>query len=280
MLEEADNRLECHIMDQIITGHDTVTVRTVDSDVVAILLGFTIQFLAINPNMNLLVDFGTGNKRKHYSINRAYSDLGKEVADAVMMFHTFSGCDSCSAFFRQTKSTMFKSWVTFEKLEELTEAFRELSCCPSKALLEQYMPLLESYISHTYGSKQTSDLDSLRFDMFRHSISDDLRELPRNRDALHEHAKRAAFQAGWLWGNVLQQSTCPPVDEWGWVIKDEKLFIRWKTLDCGQELSKTLSIYSCRTLKCVSCSCVSNNFKRLIYCKCQNKCRNIVLFSA
>ena len=26
----------------------------------------------------------------------------------------------------------------------------------------------------------------------------------------------------------------PSSDQWGWVIKAQKFFIRWKTLDCGQ----------------------------------------------
>ena len=45
------------------SGRSTVTIRTVDSDVVAILLGFNTKFMEINPETNILVHFGTGNNR-------------------------------------------------------------------------------------------------------------------------------------------------------------------------------------------------------------------------
>ena len=191
-----------------------------------------------------------------------------------MMFHAFSGCDSCSAFFRQTKSTMLKTWRSFEKSKELSDAFRDLSFCPSLELVEKHLPLIESYLCHTYGSKQIIELDRFRFDRFRFSTSDDLRELPPCSDALREHLKRAAYQAGWLWGNALEQQACPPVDHWGWLIDDNKLFIKWKTLDCGQELTKAIGICSCRTNRCLSCSCATRKVKCLIFCKCKRSCTN------
>ena len=151
MLEEADNRLVCHTMNQINSGMNTITVRTVDSNVIVILL---------------LVDFGTGKDRKSYSITNAYSEMGKDVCNAVMMFHALSGCDSCSAFFRQTKNTMFKMWKSFTRHGDLTAAFSELCCCPSLELIEEHLPLIEEYICHTYGAKKTCSVDSLRFEMF------------------------------------------------------------------------------------------------------------------
>ena len=47
-LEEADNRIVCHIIDMIKCGFSQVTVRTADSGVIVILLAFMPQFLKID----------------------------------------------------------------------------------------------------------------------------------------------------------------------------------------------------------------------------------------
>ena len=109
---------------------------------------------------------------------------------------------------------------------------------------------------------------------FVHSTSDELRELPPSRYALREHTKRAADQAGWLWGNALEQKGCPPVECWGWVKDEDKLYICWRTIDCGQDLGKAIGTCSCTTNHCIACSCATRNLKCLIYCKCQQNCKN------
>ena len=59
-LEEADNRIVLHIRDAIILrDKDEVLVRTVDSDVIIILLGFFPQLLQYNEDVMLSVDYGT-----------------------------------------------------------------------------------------------------------------------------------------------------------------------------------------------------------------------------
>ena len=58
VLEEADNRIICHIFD-IIRNHNIskISVRTADSDVVVIVLGFPKQFIEINHNITVVIDF-------------------------------------------------------------------------------------------------------------------------------------------------------------------------------------------------------------------------------
>ena len=63
-LEEADNRIVLHIRDAIILrDKHEVLVRTVDSDVIIILLGFLPQLLQYNEDVMLSVDYGTDNFR-------------------------------------------------------------------------------------------------------------------------------------------------------------------------------------------------------------------------
>ena len=82
-------------------------------------------------------------------------------------------------------------------------------------------------------------------------------------------------------GNALAQRECPPVNQWGWLINDDKLFIQWKTLDCGQKLTVAIGICSCstnrcnrKTSRCLSCSCATRKVKCLIFYKCKQNCKN------
>ena len=76
-LEEADNRIVLHIRDAIILrDKHEVLVRTVDSDVIIILLGFFPQLLQYNEDVMLSVDYGTGNLRRFININNCYQHIG------------------------------------------------------------------------------------------------------------------------------------------------------------------------------------------------------------
>ena len=94
-LEEADNRMVLHIRDaMILRNKHTILVRTVDSDVIIILLGFFIQFVQYNEQVKLCVDYGTGNFRRVININSCYENIGESNALALQFFHALSGCDS------------------------------------------------------------------------------------------------------------------------------------------------------------------------------------------
>ena len=56
--EEADTRLLVHIVDAIQKGHSNCLIRTVDTDVIVILVGKFFYLLSFNPNINIWVAFG------------------------------------------------------------------------------------------------------------------------------------------------------------------------------------------------------------------------------
>ena len=63
--EEADSRICVHVSYALHKGAHDVLVRTVDTDVVVILVGSFFHLKTTYPDMNLWVGFGTG---KHLSI--------------------------------------------------------------------------------------------------------------------------------------------------------------------------------------------------------------------
>ena len=64
-LEEANNLIVLHI-------------RTIDLDIVVILMGFFMQFLQYNKTIELSVDFGVSDSRRLININNCFKHVEKE----------------------------------------------------------------------------------------------------------------------------------------------------------------------------------------------------------
>ena len=126
VLEEADNRIVCHVSDIISKGYSKIMLHTADSDVVVILLGFMSEFMAASPSVEITVDFKTRNGLKYISINSIYSNLGSDICSGLPFFHSFTGADSTCSFFKQAKKDWFGKWLDFPMKEELNEKFRIL----------------------------------------------------------------------------------------------------------------------------------------------------------
>ena len=91
--EEADSRMVLHVIDSLQRGFNTVAIRTVDTDVIVILIG---EFHAIHeayPNASIWIAFGTGKNFCYYHINTMYANLGKDKSRCLPVFHAFTGCD-------------------------------------------------------------------------------------------------------------------------------------------------------------------------------------------
>ena len=82
----------------ITKGITNIQIRTVDTDVIVILLAFMAKFIEVDSNASLVVDFGTGEHRRSLSINHSFDKLGESVCSGLPFFHAFTGCDSTSSF--------------------------------------------------------------------------------------------------------------------------------------------------------------------------------------
>ena len=161
VLEEADNRIVCHINNLLENGHSQILVKTGDTDVIVILLGFLERFFNMMYELELYVDFGTAEGKK-ISLNACYSSLGSEVCSAFPFFHSFTGADSTSAFYKISKKVWFHSWMKFPSKEELTKSFQKLSCYPCKEDVLSSEDIIQKFVVYTYSKSIDSDLDELR----------------------------------------------------------------------------------------------------------------------
>ena len=62
-------------------------------------------------NVIINVDYGTSKSRQTINVNACKEHLGAEVSEAMISFHSFTGCDGTASFFRKNKSHMFKCWI-------------------------------------------------------------------------------------------------------------------------------------------------------------------------
>ncbi len=85
--EEADSRLCLHVHDALKGGATTVLVRTVDTDVVVILVGVFHDLVQDYPDMQLWVAFGTGKHFRHIHVNFICQELGADKSRALPLFH-------------------------------------------------------------------------------------------------------------------------------------------------------------------------------------------------
>ena len=120
-------------MDSLENGCNTVYVRTVDSNVVVILIGKLDELLRINPDGQIWVGFGTGKNYICHHINAIAEALGPERSKALPFFHSYTGCDTVSASCWRGKNKAWSFWLSFP---EITETFNYFIDHPFKEVKE------------------------------------------------------------------------------------------------------------------------------------------------
>ena len=98
--EEADTRMILHCQ-QIATS--VIIVRSPDTDVMVLLS----KFLKII-SQTILFDTGMGNKRRLLNVNDIVPVKESDICDVLPAFHSFTGCDTTSAFVRRGKVAPLK----------------------------------------------------------------------------------------------------------------------------------------------------------------------------
>ena len=108
--EEADTCIVVHIRQALEIGAESVLVRTVDTDVVVILVGKLHDLLAYNQLSKVWVAFGMGRHFSIININGVCSSLGGSKSRALPVFHDFTGCDCASQLCGIGKKTAWRAW--------------------------------------------------------------------------------------------------------------------------------------------------------------------------
>jgi hypothetical protein len=164
--EEADSRMCVHVQDALRKGMKTICVRTVDTDVIVILVGVFLQLKTLQPDIELWVAFGMGKHFTYYHINTIYHHLGQSKATALPLYHAYTGCDTNSQFFGKGKKSTWEAWHSYP---DVTEAFPFVANHPFVPLTinSPVFNLLQRYTCVLYDKTSLlHNVNELRQDVF------------------------------------------------------------------------------------------------------------------
>lgn len=269
--EEADTRIVIHLQDALSMGCTTCLVRTVDTDVVVILIGMFHSLTSQYEDAAIWVAFGTGKNFMYLNINAIYHSLGRDKAKALPMFHSFTGCDTTSTFFGRGKKSTWEAWNAYT---EVTDAFNYIITHPDMPVTVHSVQfeLLERFTVIIYD--KTSSLLSVneaRRELFCQK-NRTMESIPPTQEALLQHSKRAAYQARiWASSNQVQQKTQTP-EGCGWTLDTETKSWRpvWSSLPMASKACSELVKCGCKSESCgARCSCKKAHWKCTELCSCR-----------
>ena len=129
------------------------------------------------------------------------------------MFHALTGCDTVSSFVGHSKMT---AWSTWNALPDLTDALLTLFSAPS-FIEEDVIHIIERFVILMYDRTSTChDINKARRKCF--SKKNNMKNIPLTKAALEQYIKRAIYQGGHVWGQLLLPSPSLPLPtSWGWI---------------------------------------------------------------
>ena len=107
--EEADTRILVRVKDALYNGGRSVFVRTVDTDVLVILIAQFHTLSSTRPGLSFWVAFGMGKNFQRLSVNTICEYLGEQKCRAPPFFHAFIGSDTTSAFLGKGKKSAWEA---------------------------------------------------------------------------------------------------------------------------------------------------------------------------
>jgi len=237
----------------------------VDTDVVVIAVA---KFLQIGLE-ELWVAFGTGKNYRHIEVHQIVSRIGGEKSQELAFFHAFTGCDTVSFFSKRGKKSVWQAWQAYP---EATDAFHAL-CSTPPDVPETVIETLERFVVLMYDcTSELQDVDAARRYLFSKK-SREIENIPPTAAAVLQHTKRAAFQAGHIWGQCLvPKPFVPSPDDWGWEKCDGEWGVVWPTLPEAAKACYELLSCKCKKTCKGNCKCYRVNLQCTSLCTSDGQC--------
>ena len=205
-------------------------------------------------------------------IHKVTRQIGHSAALALPGFHSFTGCDQVSSFFKKGKKTAWDLWLMYPEFTQAFAVLSQMRC--TKESVDAVFPLLNRFTSRLWQNRDDFPcVDSLRMHLFINK-GKSFDAMPPGSDALKMHSYRAAYQGGRVWGStLLPKMNSPSPKDWGWVELPGMWAPKYVTQATISAKLTPLQTCGCRT-KCVSgkCTCADLKIQCLQLCKCEGKC--------
>ena len=200
--------------------------------------------------------------------------LGKDVCLGLLGLHSFTGCDSVSAFAGKGKLAALKLLKTDK---EVQQTFADLG--KQWDLSDDLFEKLEVFTCKLYAPKQeVKKINDLRYLLLCSRNGDiESHQLPPCQDALKQHARRANYQAAIWKRSISGDYHVPSPVQHGWEIRKEGgldiLDVNWMTIPPAPDAILELLACKCpKECKLLDCICMQNRLKCTDMCKAKACC--------
>lgn len=264
--EEADYRMMLHCFHAYRSGMKRIMVHATDTDVLVLAIVTTSKM----EDCEIWLAFGHGAHFRYIGAHAIASELGNDYCRGLPFMHAFSGCDTVSSLSSVGKKT---AWEVWKSLPEITEVFQRLSTTPDE-VTDADLKELERYVVLLYSrTSQLTDVNEARKHLFSY-CNRNLENIPPSRAALLQHVKRAAYQAGYVWGQTLEANpTLPSPSEWGWKLDSERIWVPlWSTLPEASKGCRELITCACKKRCTGRCQCAKASLPCTQLCFCGGQC--------
>ena len=106
--EEADTRVIVHLLHALENGQSRVEIRTVDTDVVVLLIGKFFDVQAKYPLVDIWVAFGVGKHFQYIHVNSVCGKLGKDQPESFLLSTPFRAVLQLRHFVERARNLLYK----------------------------------------------------------------------------------------------------------------------------------------------------------------------------
>lgn len=266
--EEADTRVIFHAKHAAPHVSSIIMVAE-DTDIMLLCLAFHRDI-----ECSMYVKCGTATRTRYISISKVSAALGHDVCASLLGLHSFTGCDTVSAFSGRGKLAALKLVMTHDHFRDV---FIKLGA--EWQLTDEILKVLEEFTCRLYVfHSEICDVNEMRYELFRVKDGNvESEQLPPCQDCLYLHAARANYQAA-IWHRALQADpqVPSPLECKGWSLDDNgELIITWMTGAPAPDV--VLELLSCKckkSCKVPSCQCLVNGLPCTQACFLQ-ECENM-----
>ena len=291
--EEADTRLMLHAAHAANCGHQTIDIKSPDTDVFILGLYSKISL----PETSLFLYTGSGEHSRILSLDVISSSIPPELSSALPGLHAFTGryihCNVTQPFRRHQyftlynntllhlgcdyTSSFFKGKAKALKLarsnEHFLQAFSELGS--TKEADHKAVTTLDKFTCSLFGDSKAQTVNDARYNLFTQGKFGEYC-LPPNKDALALHIDRCNYVA-FIWRRCLNQEIgAPDFRNHGWEVDESgKVSVKWLSglpaMDNILESSSCKCKTGCKT-KRYGCKKEDLECTELCFCcDCQNQ---------
>lgn len=164
------------------------------------------------------------------------------------------------------------AWETWKAYGEVTPAFCALASAPES--IDDWIQPLERFVILLYDrTSGLSNVNEARKQLFTKK-SRTLENIPPTKAALIQHTRRAAYQAGHCWHQMMiADPVLPSPNDWGWKMGSNEWELFWTTQPEATKACRDLLRCSCKKGCRGQCKCNKAALPCTALCQCGGECK-------